>query len=60
MTRVATSARSLVVVAGILLTTLAIGALMGWVYFGRKKGLRRGKRFILLSSGAGGSFAVGD
>ncbi len=28
--RVATSVRSLVVVAGILLTTLGIGALMGW------------------------------
>jgi hypothetical protein len=29
--RVATSARSLVVAAGILLTTLGIGALMGWM-----------------------------
>ena len=31
MTRVATSARSLVVVAGILLTTLGISALMEWM-----------------------------
>ncbi|MEG5004302.1 hypothetical protein QUB17_11620 [Microcoleus sp. B5-C4] len=31
MTSVATSARSLVVAAGILLTTLGIGALMGWM-----------------------------
>ncbi len=31
LTRVATSARSLVVAVGILLTTLGIGALMGWM-----------------------------
>jgi len=31
LTRVATSARSLVVATGILLTTLGIGALMGWM-----------------------------
>ncbi|MEG4838260.1 hypothetical protein [Microcoleus sp. B9-D4] len=31
LTRVATSARSLVVAAGILLTTLCVGALMRWV-----------------------------
>ncbi|MEG4857024.1 hypothetical protein QUB75_05065 [Microcoleus sp. K1-B6] len=31
MTRVATSARSLVVAAGILLTTLCVGALMRWM-----------------------------
>lgn len=31
LTRVTTSARSLVVAAGILLTTLSIGALMGWM-----------------------------
>ena len=31
LTSVATSARSLWVAAGILLTTLAIGALMGWM-----------------------------
>ena len=31
LTKVATSVRSLVVVAGILLTTLGVGALMGWM-----------------------------
>ncbi|MEG4202814.1 hypothetical protein QUA20_02635 [Microcoleus sp. Pol7_A1] len=44
MTRVATSARSLVVAAGILLTTLGIGALMGWIgLLWSQKGFAPGK-----------------
>ena len=34
LTKVATSERSLVVAAGILLTTLGIGALIGWMGMG--------------------------
>lgn len=38
LTKVATSARSLVVAAGILLTTLVVGALMGWIGLLRSQG----------------------
>jgi len=46
LTRMVISARSLVVAAVILLTTLGVRALMRWACFSRKESLRQGKRFI--------------
>jgi len=60
LTRVATSARSLVVAAGILLTTLGIGALMGWMGFTLVARKVCGGGSGSFDSGADGGFGVGD
>ena len=47
LTKVAISVRSLVVAAGVLLTTLGVGALMGWMgLLWSQGGFRRGNQFI--------------
>lgn len=58
--RVGTSARSLVVAAGILLTTLGIGALMGWMGLLWSQGGFAPGEPVDLSQEQGGGFAVGD
>jgi hypothetical protein len=59
LTRVATSARSLVVTTSILLTTLGIDALMGWMGLLWSQGICTGGADS-PDSRTGGGFTMGD
>ncbi|MFE1747771.1 DUF6753 family protein [Coleofasciculus sp. H7-2] len=60
LTRMVTSARSLVVAVGILLTTLGVGALMGWMGLLWSQGGFALGQPVHLTKRAGSGFAVGD